>query len=60
LAAAIRTVSVGKATLRDVRAGLYEGHVTNGTLENRLKRYLKPDLLTIDDFAMKELTLKQA
>ena len=35
------------------------GHA-DGTWENRLKRYLKPDLLVIDDFAMKELTLKQA
>jgi DNA replication protein DnaC len=35
------------------------GHA-DGTWENRLKRYLKPDLLLIDDFAMKELTLKQA
>jgi DNA replication protein DnaC len=35
------------------------GHA-DGTWESRLKRYLKPDLLLIDDFAMKELTLKQA
>jgi DNA replication protein DnaC len=35
------------------------GHA-DGTWENRMKRYLKPDLLLIDDFAMKELTLKQA
>ena len=35
------------------------GHA-DGTWENRLRRYLKPDLLLIDDFAMKELTLKQA
>jgi DNA replication protein DnaC len=35
------------------------GHA-DGTWENRMKRYLKPDLLIIDDFAMKELTLKQA
>ena len=35
------------------------GHA-DGTWESRLKRYLKPDLLIIDDFAMKELTLKQA
>jgi DNA replication protein DnaC len=32
------------------------GHA-DGTWENRLTRYLKPDLLLIDDFAMKELTL---
>ncbi|MBI4295295.1 MAG: ATP-binding protein [Chloroflexi bacterium] len=35
------------------------GHA-DGTWKNRLKRYLKPDLLLVDDFAMKELTLKQA
>ena len=35
------------------------GHADN-TWENRLRRYIKPDLLLIDDFAMKELTLKQA
>jgi len=35
------------------------GHA-DGTWENRLRRYLKPDLLLIDDFAMKELTPKQA
>jgi len=35
------------------------GHA-DGTWESRMKRYLKPDLLLIDDFAMKELTLKQA
>ena len=35
------------------------GHA-DGTWENRLRRYLKPDMLLIDDFAMKELTLKQA
>ncbi len=35
------------------------GHA-DGTWESRLRRYLKPDLLLIDDFAMKELTLKQA
>ena len=35
------------------------GHADN-TWENRLHRYIKPDLLLIDDFAMKELTLKQA
>ncbi len=35
------------------------GHADD-TWENRLRRYIKPDLLLIDDFAMKELTLKQA
>lgn len=40
-------------------ADLGGGHA-DGTWENRLKRYLKSDLLIIDDFAMKELTLKQA
>jgi DNA replication protein DnaC len=35
------------------------GHA-DGTWEKRLRHYLKPDLLLIDDFAMKELTLKQA
>jgi len=40
-------------------ADLGGGHA-DGTWENRLRRYLKPDLLLIDDFAMKELTLKQA
>ena len=34
------------------------GHA-DGTWENRLKRYLKPDLLLINDFVMKELTLNQ-
>ena len=36
------------------------GGDADGTWESRLRRYLKPDLLLIDDFAMKELTLKQA
>lgn len=35
------------------------GHA-DGTWEARLRRYLRPDLLLIDDFAMKELNLKQA
>lgn len=35
------------------------GHA-DGTWEKRLRYYLKPDLLLIDDFAMKELTSKQA
>jgi DNA replication protein DnaC len=35
------------------------GHA-DGTWESRLKRYLKPDLLLIDDFAMKDFNLKQA
>ena len=35
------------------------GHA-DGTWETRLRRYLKPDLLILDDFAMKEFTLQQA
>lgn len=35
------------------------GHA-DSTWQNRLRRYLKPDLLLLDDFAMKELTLQQA
>ena len=35
------------------------GHA-DGTWETRLRRYLKPDLLILDDFAMKEFTLPQA
>ena len=35
------------------------GHA-DGTWEKRLRHYSKPDLLLIDDFAMKEFTLKQA
>lgn len=35
------------------------GHA-DGTWETRLHRYLKPALLILDDFAMKELTLQQA
>jgi DNA replication protein DnaC len=35
------------------------GHA-DGTWESRLRRYLKPDLLIMDDFAMKEFSLKQA
>ena len=35
------------------------GHA-DGTWESQLRRYLKPDLLLLDDFAIKELTLKQA
>ncbi len=30
------------------------------TWENWMRRYLKPDLLILDDFAMKEFSLKQA
>lgn len=40
-------------------ADLGGGHA-DGTWESRLRRYLKPDLLLIDDFAMKELTMQQA
>jgi DNA replication protein DnaC len=36
------------------------GSHADGTWESRLRRYLKPDLLILDDFAMKEFTLKQA
>ena len=35
------------------------GHA-DGTWEARLRRYLQPDLLILDDFALKELTLRQA
>ena len=36
------------------------GGRADGTWEKRLRRYLKPDLLILDDFAMKELTKSQA
>ncbi len=36
------------------------GGRADDTWENRLRRYLKPDLLILDDFAMKELTKSQA
>lgn len=36
------------------------GGRADGTWENRLRRYLKPDLLIVDDFAMKEFTKTQA
>mgnify|MGYP001033399381 CR=1 FL=1 len=40
-------------------ADLGGGHA-DGTWETRLRRYLKPDLLILDDFAIKEFTLQQA
>lgn len=40
-------------------ADLGGGHA-DGTWESRLRRYLKPDLLLLDDFAMKEFTAQQA
>jgi len=36
------------------------GGRADGTWEKRLRRYLKPDLLILDDFAMKEFTKTQA
>ena len=36
------------------------GGRADDTWEKRLRRYLKPDLLILDDFAMKELTKSQA
>jgi DNA replication protein DnaC len=36
------------------------GGKADGTWEKRLRRYLKPDLLILDDFALKELTSSQA
>jgi len=36
------------------------GGRADDTWENRLRRYLKPDLLIIDDFALKEFTKTQA
>ena len=36
------------------------GGRTDGTWEKRLRRYLKPDLLIVDDFALKEFTRTQA
>ena len=35
------------------------GGRADGTWEKRLRRYLKPDLLIIDDFALKEFTKTQ-
>jgi DNA replication protein DnaC len=40
-------------------ADLGGGHA-DGTWESRFRRYLKPDLLLLDDFAMKEFTVQQA
>jgi DNA replication protein DnaC len=40
-------------------ADLGGGHA-DGTWESRFRRYLKPDLLLLDDFAMKEFTPQQA
>ena len=40
-------------------ADLGGGHA-DGTWESRLRRYLQPDLLILDDFAMKEFSLKQS
>lgn len=40
-------------------ADLGGGHA-DGTWEKRIRRYLKPDLLLLDDFAMKEFTPQQA
>ena len=40
-------------------ADLGGGHA-DGTWEARLRRYLKPDLLIVDDFATKEFILQQA
>jgi DNA replication protein DnaC len=40
-------------------ADLGGGHA-DGTWESRFRRYLKPDLLLLDDFAMKEFSLQQA
>jgi len=36
------------------------GGRADGTWDKRLRRYLKPDLLILDDFAMKEFTKSQA
>jgi len=36
------------------------GGRADGTWEKRLRRYLKPDLLIVDDFALKEFTKSQA
>lgn len=35
------------------------GHA-DGTWDSRLRKYLKPDLLILDDFGLRELTLQQA
>lgn len=40
-------------------ADLGGGHA-DGTWEARLRRYIQPDLLILDDFAMKEFTVPQA
>ena len=40
--------------LRDLAGGR-----ADGTWEKRLRRYMKPDLLILDDFAMKEFTIDQ-
>ncbi len=40
-------------------ADLGGGHA-DGTWESRFRRYLKPDLLLLDDFAMKDFSLQQA
>lgn len=40
-------------------ADLGGGHA-DGTWESRFRRYLKPELLILDDFAMKEFSLQQA
>lgn len=40
-------------------ADLSGGHA-DGTWETRLRRYLQPELLILDDFALKEFTLQQA
>jgi DNA replication protein DnaC len=41
--------------LRDLGGGR-----ADGTWEKRLRRYMKPDLLILDDFAMKEFTIDQS
>ena len=41
------------------RADLGGGH-TDETRERRIQHYLKPNLLIVDDFAMKEFTKTQA
>lgn len=40
-------------------ADLGGGHA-DGTWETRLRRYIRPDLLLLDDFGMKEFSLQQA
>lgn len=51
------TVLFTKATrlLRDLAGGR-----ADGTWDQRLRHYLKPDLLIVDDFAVKEFTVAQA